>query len=529
MQKSIIFIFLYSCFVYGQNNNSEVKVNNDFDNPPFNIVKNNKVQDSSKIGVNMNVADCSYSVVPPAIVNGVFVTATFSGYVSTYPNQYSTCSGSVITPANSIWLGSFGSFNYTLDFDQPVNNLVIAMTGAGFESENFIFNTNGGVPSISSSLSCFSTIIGNTILSGAGSGVSDGGGGIFTITAPNNFTSITINGDGGSNGSLVSICSNSIVPLCNSGSIAPILSDTIFCGVDTVNLNSINATNLPSVTGVSLAWFTTATATNANQLTFAQAQSQPIGVTYYAAFYDSINNCYSPTTSLTVTLNPIITPSFSLPSQICKGQVISEFPTVSNEGIIGSWSPQINNTASATYTFTPNVGQCAVNTTFNLIVNLKPNVNIDYRCNGKDYELVAFSDVTSDVSYNWLDSNQVLVGTNSTLVVTEPGIYQLIVNNLGCQGESFYAAITIYCDIQKGISPNNNGFNDFFELSNLDVKKLSIFNRYGVKVYTRADYKNEWTGISEKGDELPDGVYYYVIDFKDDNSKTGWIYLNREK
>ena len=77
--------------------------------------------------------------------------------------------------------------------------------------ENFIFTTNTGtgIPTITSSISCFSTIVDNQIFSGAGAGAF-GGGGQFVITNNVNFTSVTISGDGGLNGSLLSVCANSI-------------------------------------------------------------------------------------------------------------------------------------------------------------------------------------------------------------------------------------------------------------------------------------------------------------------------------
>jgi gliding motility-associated-like protein len=74
-----------------------------------------------------------------------------------------------------------------------------------------------------------------------------------------------------------------------------------------------------------------------------------------------------------------------------------------------------------------------------------------------------------------------------------------------------------------------DGKNDFFDLESLNVTKLSIFNRYGSKVYTKDNYSNEWFGQSDKGDELPDGTYYYVIELLNESSKTGWIYINREQ
>ena len=101
----------------------------------------------------------------------------------------------------------------------------------------------------------------------------------------------------------------------------------------------------------------------------------------------------------------------------------------------------------------------------------------------------------------------------------------------GCQQIHPITLDRIYCDIQKGISPNPipDGKNDFFDLRLMNVQTLSIFNRYGTKVYSKGDYTNEWIGQSDSGSELPDGTYYYVIDFKNDQpTKTGWIYINRQ-
>ena len=82
--------------------------------------------------------------------------------------------------------------------------------------------------------------------------------------------------------------------------------------------------------------------------------------------------------------------------------------------------------------------------------------------------------------------------------------------------------------IPRGISPNGDGLNDQFDLSALGVKKLEIFNRYGQEVYNKSNYTNEWTGKGSNGDELPTGTYFYMIERTNGESKTGWVYLNRE-
>jgi gliding motility-associated-like protein len=89
-------------------------------------------------------------------------------------------------------------------------------------------------------------------------------------------------------------------------------------------------------------------------------------------------------------------------------------------------------------------------------------------------------------------------------------------------------ADSITCVIQKGISVNStpDGLNDCMDLVGYNVKKLSIFNRYGMKVYSRDGYTNQWCGQSDNGDQLPDGTYYYVIERDNGETKTGWIYIN---
>jgi gliding motility-associated-like protein len=85
------------------------------------------------------------------------------------------------------------------------------------------------------------------------------------------------------------------------------------------------------------------------------------------------------------------------------------------------------------------------------------------------------------------------------------------------------------CDIPKGVSPNGDGLNDTWDLRGYNVKRVEIFNRYGTKVYSKANYIDEWHGQSDNNNELPDGTYYYIIEFNDSPVKTGWVYINREQ
>jgi len=156
---------------------------------------------------------CDSSVVPPTTINGVVITESYTGSVSTYLTPFTSC-GNVTTPANSRYLGPGGPFTYQMNFSTPVNNITIFITAAGEPlNENFIITTNtgSGIPTITSNENCYTTIVGNEIFSGADSPPGTGGGGKFLIHNSDNFTSLTISGNGGEAGSLLSICSNSII------------------------------------------------------------------------------------------------------------------------------------------------------------------------------------------------------------------------------------------------------------------------------------------------------------------------------
>lgn len=543
---------------------------------------------------------CSASVVPPAVVNGVNVTDQYSGDVTFYPSAYSSCTPPIFTPENSRHLGSNGEFVYTMNFSQPINNLVIVINAAGYEfNEVFTFTTNGGLPVITATASCFTTIIGNTIYSGEGTtpqNSHNGGGGIFTITAPSNFTSVTISGPGGVAGSLLSICENSITPANCLVDAAPILSTTSIdniCPANTVDLTSITATNWPIFTGVVLTWHTSLPVSNANKLTMAQAGQVPAGPTYYAAFYDPVNDCYGEATPVTTILNPLIVPTFTqigpyclgeiiplLPnvsnnsiggvwspainpnatttytftptgtlcaatvtmsivvnqpatplfdpvSPICQGDAVVELPTVSNNNISGSWFPPINNMETTNYTFTPGPAQCAVPTNLMIAVLPIPDIEVSSRCAGTDYVLTASSQ-TPEVTYEWFNASGNSLGTNPSVIIATAGEYTVILSSEDCETTQTVNISSIYCDIPKGISPDGDGKNDFFDLSNYEVDHLKIFNRYGMVVYEMDHYQKEWGGYSDSGKELPDATYYYYIRFQNGESKTGWVYLNRK-
>lgn len=98
-----------------------------------------------------------------------------------------------------------------------------------------------------------------------------------------------------------------------------------------------------------------------------------------------------------------------------------------------------------------------------------------------------------------------------------------------CPVSSIETVTTDPCVIQQVITPNKDGKNDTFDLSGYQVSSLEIFNRNGIKVYSKSNYSNEFEGISDNGDELPTGTYFYVMKYEGNEVKSAWLYINREK
>jgi gliding motility-associated-like protein len=73
--------------------------------------------------------------------------------------------------------------------------------------------------------------------------------------------------------------------------------------------------------------------------------------TFTPTTYNVISGCPTSATH-TVFVAPNFTPSFGLPSALCIGDAYT-LPSVSNEGLSGTWSQLFNNQQTTNYTFTP--------------------------------------------------------------------------------------------------------------------------------------------------------------------------------
>lgn len=266
--------------------------------------------------------------------------------------------------------------------------------------------------------------------------------------------------------------------------------------------------------------------------------------TYTMIVHDTATNCYSDAITITINApvftNPITTFSYTTPVCNSNSNLLPDTTTVgfttggefsSTSGlVIDALTGEVDvvNSLPGTYVITYSVNSDAAlclnagSSTFEItisplvVLTLEP---IEVCLNAQiDFPIIVDNDEV-EVAGTW---------SSSSIATNEVGsVDYLFTPDNNCISPIVYNVVTKVCSIQKGISPNNDGKNDSFDLSGFDVRELQIFNRYGRKVYSKGNYSNEWYGQADNGNELPDGTYYYVIILNDMPSKTGWIYINR--
>ncbi len=107
-------------------------------------------------------------------------------------------------------------------------------------------------------------------------------------------------------------------------------------------------------------------------------------------------------------------------------------------------------------------------------------------------------------------------------------------NTNGCDTATVFIYIKcVDIVVFTAMSPNRDGINDVFYISDIDkfpLSELKIYNRWGNIVYQTINYQNNWAGTWKNNQELPDGTYFYRLSLNepnDDRMFEGFIELHR--
>jgi gliding motility-associated-like protein len=349
--------------------------------------------------------------------------------------------------------------------------------------------------------------------------------------------------------------------------VTPLLTQNAVFSYNSTCVNGINPLPIASTGFVTGGVYSSATLT-VNAITglinLATATVGSHQVTYSLA--QDVLNCKAATTYVaTIVLTPGIQPNTNftyttsycpdasnslpiVPSGFTSGGVYSSTAGLLINGATGeiNVSGSIPGTYTVNYTLSASPANCTFAGSGNFTLTIKSPfaVTIDAICQDQELVIEALpvnnSFNPSSVNYSWRDQMNNSVGTNTSSFniddylsqnqsMSLPLSFSATVQSNGC---TTTATITVENDpckiIPRGFSPNNDQFNDTFNLTGMGVKEMIIFNRYGTKVYSfYGNYSNQFIGETETGEKLPDATYFYNIKKANGTVVTGWVYINR--
>jgi hypothetical protein len=219
------------------------------------------------------------------------------------------------------------------------------------------------------------------------------GGSISGLTAATNYTVTATNATSCSSPASTSFSVAAQLPsntasaasssptVCSNNALTNITHSTT--GATGITNSGVSGANgLP--TGVSASWLGN-TITISGTPTLAGTYNYTIPLT---------GGCGTVNATGTITVTAPTTPTFTQVGPYLSGASIPALATTSTNGISGTWSPAISNTATSTYTFTPSAGQCGTTTTMTITIN-QP---LQYTLTANDSTVCAGTTVTLSVN-----------------------------------------------------------------------------------------------------------------------------------
>lgn len=207
-----------------------------------------------------------------------------------------------------------------------------------------------------------------------------------------------------------------------------------------------------------------------------------------------------------------------------------------HNGSITSASASVNPATTTVYTVTvtDNCGSSASDTAVVTILYNPPVISAlgtDTICLGENYEFsVGVSGGTGTVTGEWtpgylndLQSQGGNAWTIFNVFATSDYIYT-VKDQCEVKDKDTLHIIAFDCTpiVPNILTLNGDNINEVFLIKNLEYNpetSVTIYNRWGKKIYENATYDNSW---SPKG-EVTDGVYFYVVEPKGKDKIAGYL------
>ena len=221
--------------------------------------------------------------------------------------------------------------------------------------------------------------------------------------------------------------------------------------------------------------------------------------------------------------------------------IVSGGGTIVNPSNYNTFVTNLNSGLN-TFTWTISNGSCPPSTDQVIITALLDPIVADFSSSptiSTADDSIHFKNLSTNAfSWNWdFGDNTSASIENPTHLYNDAGVFNVVLivtNSQGCSD-----SITKIVTVEEGMyvpnifTPNNDLSNDLFKIKSTGIKtyELSVFNRWGAKIFATNDSKTFWDGKDNSGKDSNSGTYYYVLKATSTSGaifdKTGFVTLLR--
>ena len=540
-------------------------------NPLYNICSNSTVVITPT--VTGGTPNYTYSWTPSSLGSATTVSISTSGVYDLLVTDQNSCSGtaqftvstnqptlSISASSNSICANEtstlsssyIGADTYSWSTGASSNTTVVNSAG----TYSLLITVNGCTASATTTITVNPT---PTVVIPTSVGLCSGANATVSVTSFSPAGAYTYTWSNGSNTSSITASTTTILTLqvtnissgcvssiSNSCSVISASNPTVSMSVNPVPFCSgSNAILTPTVipgssTSYSYAWTPSALGTSS----VATTSSQGI----YSVSVTDANLCSASATVATILSVPTVTLT-SPDLIICPGECseIKAVATSSFTPFTYSWSN--NSTFIGDSTLACNSGVVTVTVTDGLGCTAVSTVAvIDDIIPVASFTAIPFSPVTPGQLINFTSTSSISSGSITATVWTfgdgngasgnpvvhsysTAGTFPVVLIVTGSNGCMDTALVNYVVDaiieIPNVFTPNGDGVNDFLKFKNLEAfenNNLTIFNRWGKKIFEQDNYKNDWNGGG-----FNDGTYFFILSVPEatPNAYKGYIQLMR--